>query len=71
MFSLHRTDYKVISHPHKLFQQKASYGPIEKYQEVQQYLLGRDWVGLKWRPVVKVWEQLQDKPSKVMQNSYT
>ena len=32
--------------------------------------LSRDWVGLKWRSVPKVWEQLQDKHSEQMQNSY-
>ena len=40
------------------------------YQEVQQYLLSRDWAGIKWHPVLKVWEQLQDKHSEEMQNSY-
>ena len=34
------------------------------------YFLSRDWAGLKWGPVLKVWEQLQDKHGKVMQNSY-
>ena len=28
------------------------------------------WVGFKWRPVLKVWEELQDKRSEEMQNSY-
>ena len=32
--------------------------------------LSRDWVGLKWRPVLKVSEQLQDKHSEEMQNAY-
>ena len=41
-----------------------------KYQEVQQYVLSRDWVGLKWHPVLKVREQLQDKRREKMQNSY-
>ena len=40
-----------------------------EYQEVQQYLLSRDWAGLKWCPVLKVWEQLQDKQSEEMQNT--
>ena len=40
------------------------------YQEVRYYLLSRNWVGLKWHPVLKIWEQLQDKHSKGMQNSY-
>ena len=39
---------------------------INKYGS---YLLIRDWEGLKWRPVLKVWEQLQDKRSKETQNS--
>ena len=30
----------------------------------------RDWAGLKWRPVLKVWEQLQDKYSEAMQKYY-
>ena len=30
----------------------------------------RAWEGSKWRPVLKVREQLQDKHSKVMQKSY-
>ena len=34
------------------------------------YLLSRDRTGFKWRPVLKVWEQLQDKHSEEMQNSY-
>ena len=38
---------------------------IKKYGS---YFLSRDWAGLKWRPVLKVCEQLQDKHSKVMQN---
>ena len=25
------------------------------------YLLRRDWAGLKWHPVLKVWGQLQDE----------
>ena len=41
---------------------------IKKYGS---YFLSRNWDGFKWRPVLKVWEQLQDKQSKVMQNSYT
>ena len=40
------------------------------YQEVWSYLLSRDWAGLKRCPVLKVWEKLQDKHSKAMQNSY-
>ena len=40
---------------------------IKKYGS---YFLSRDGVGLKWCPVLKVWEKLQDKHSKVMQNSY-
>ena len=40
------------------------------YQEVWWYLLGRDWVGLKWHPVLKVWKQVEDKHSEAMQNSY-
>ena len=40
-------------------------------QEVQEYFLSKDWVGSKWRPVFKVWEQVHDKHSKMMQNSYT
>ena len=28
-------------------------------------------MGSKWRPVLKVWEQLQDKHNKMVQNSYT
>ena len=40
------------------------------YQEVRYCRLSRDWAGLKWRPVHKVWEQLQDKRSEKMQNSY-
>ena len=40
------------------------------YREVLEYLLSRDWAGLKWRHVLKVWEQLQDKHSEVMHNSY-
>ena len=40
---------------------------INKYSN---YLLSRDWVSSKWHPVLKVWEQLQDKHSKEMQNSY-
>ena len=39
------------------------------YQEVRQYLLSRDWGGLKQRSVLKVWEQLLDKHSEKMQNS--
>ena len=35
------------------------------------YFLSRDWAGLKWPPVLKVWEQLQDKHSVEMHNSYT
>ena len=34
------------------------------------YFLSMDWAGLKWRPVLKVLEQLQDKDSKEMQKSY-
>ena len=34
------------------------------------YFLISNWVGLKWRPVLKVWEQLQDKHSEETQNSY-
>ena len=41
---------------------------INKYGS---YLLSRDWAGLKWRPVLKVWEQLQDKHSEGTHNSYT
>ena len=40
---------------------------INKYGS---YLLIRDWAGLKWHPVLKEWEQLQDKPSEDVQNSY-
>ena len=46
---------------------KYSSAEINKYGS---YLLSRDWAGLKWRPVLKVWEQLQDKYSKDTQNSY-
>ena len=35
---------------------------IKRYS-VWYYLLSRDWVGLKWRPVLKVWEQLHDNHS--------
>ena len=34
------------------------------------YLLSRDWAGLKWHPVLKVWEQLQDEHRKETHNSY-
>ena len=37
---------------------------------VTSYSVSRDRVGLKWIPVLKVWKQLQDIHSKVMQNSY-
>ena len=40
---------------------------INKYGS---YLLIRDWADLKWRPVLKVWQQLQDKHSEDTQNSY-
>ena len=30
------------------------------------YFLSRDWVGLKWRPVLKVWEQLKEKKNSKM-----
>ena len=42
------------------------------FQEYDSYLLSRDWAGSKCRPVLtcKVWEQLQEKHSKVIQNSY-
>ena len=40
------------------------------HQEVWKYFLSRDWAGSKWHPVLKVWGQLQDKYSRVMQNSY-
>ena len=40
---------------------------IKKYSN---YFFSRDWAGSKWCPVLKVWEQLQDKHSKVTQNSY-
>ena len=36
---------------------------IKKYGS---YFLSRDWGGLKWRPVLKVWEQLQDEHSKTL-----
>ena len=39
------------------------------YQKVRWYFLSRDRIGSKWCPVLKVWEQLQDKHCKVMQNS--
>ena len=39
----------------------------EKYGS---YFLSRNWAGLKWHNVLKVWEPLQDEHSKVMQNSY-
>ena len=42
----------------------------EFYQEVGYYLLSRNWAGLKWLPVIKVWEQLKVKHSEEMQNSY-
>ena len=32
--------------------------PIKKYGS---YFLSRDWSSSKWRPVLKAWEQLQDK----------
>ena len=41
-----------------------------KYQEVQSYLLSRNWTGFKWGHVLKVLEQLQDKHSEQMQNFY-
>ena len=34
------------------------------------YFLSREWAGFKWRPVPKVWKQPQDKPNKVIGNSY-
>ena len=34
------------------------------------HCIKREWAGLKWHPVFKVWEQLQDKHSKEMQNLY-
>ena len=40
---------------------------INKYGS---YLLIMDWAGLKWNPVLKALEQLQDKRSEEMQNSY-
>ena len=40
---------------------------INKYGS---YLLIRDWTGLKWHPVLKVWKQLQDKHSEETHNSY-
>ena len=43
---------------------------VYMYPEVRQYLLSKDWVGLKWCLVLKVWEYLQDKHSEEMQNSY-
>ena len=42
-------------------------GLVKKYGR---YFLSRDWVGSKWRPVLKVREQLQDKHSETMQNAY-
>ena len=32
--------------------------------------LSRDWMGSKWHLVLKVWEPVQDKHSKVIQNAY-
>ena len=43
---------------------------IERYGSTCVCLLRRDWAGLKWRPVLMVWEQLQDKHNEEMQNSY-
>ena len=37
--------------------------PLTRYVVHVQYLLSRDWAGLKWHPVLKVWEHLQDKHS--------
>ena len=37
---------------------------------VTEYLLSRDWEVLKWRPILKVLQQLQDKCSEEMQNCY-
>ena len=34
---------------------------VKRYGSI--YLLSRDLAGLKWRPVSKAWEQLQDKHS--------
>ena len=39
---------------------------IKKYST---YCLGRDWAGLKGHPVLKVYEQRQDKHNKKMQDS--
>ena len=33
-------------------------------------MLSTEWVGSKWHPLLKVWEELQDVHSKDMQNSY-
>ena len=38
------------------------------YQEVHDSYY-TDWADLKWRSVVKVWEQLQDKDSKVIKET--
>ena len=35
------------------------------------YFLSRDWASLKWRPLLKEWEQLQDKHSEQMKEMKT
>ena len=49
----------------------VEYDHLKNFQHVSRStVVPLDWAGLKWRPVLKVWKQLQDKHSQVMQNSY-
>ena len=57
VYVIYRETYKLFS-----YQTKISRGTVVH--------LNRNWEGLKWRHVLKVWEQLQDKHSEEMLNSY-
>ena len=63
----HSVDLCIVGLANELGQLACFRCIINKYGS---YLLSRDWAGLKWCHVLKVWEQLRDKHSEEMHNSY-
>ena len=60
----------LVVHFYRTVSPLVRYRSSSKIKKYGSYFLSMDLAGFKWHPVLKVWEQLQGKHSKVTQNFY-